>query len=143
MSGLVLGQFPAVRLRRLRRSEALRRLTAETQLHWSQLVLPLFARAGRKVRQEVKAMPGVCQLSLDQLVVEAERAHQAGVPAVLLFGIPERKDARASGAYARQGIVQGAVRLLKKELPSLLVITDVCLCEYMDHGHCGVIRKAA
>jgi porphobilinogen synthase len=86
-------------------------------------------------------MPGVFQLSPDELLVEAARAHDLGVPAVLLFGIPERKDARASGAYATNGIVQQAIRLLKKELPQLLVITDVCLCEYMDHGHCGVLQS--
>lgn len=86
-------------------------------------------------------MPGVCQLSPDELVIEATRSFAAGVPAVLLFGIPERKDARASGAYAQNGIVQQAVRLLKRELPEMLVITDVCLCEYMAHGHCGIVRQ--
>lgn len=132
--------FPAVRLRRLRQSAPLRRLVAETRLSVEQLVLPLFVRPGRKVRRPVGAMPGVCQLSPDELVTEARRAFEAGVPAVLLFGIPDHKDARASGAYARRGIVQEAVRLLKRELPDLLVITDVCLCEYMSHGHCGVVR---
>jgi porphobilinogen synthase len=88
-------------------------------------------------------MPGVFQFSPDQLVKEASRAAEAGIRAVLLFGIPDRKDARATGAYARQGIVQQAVRLLKKELPSLLVITDVCLCEYMEHGHCGIVQRSA
>jgi porphobilinogen synthase len=92
------------------------------------------------VRRPVGAMPGVCQLSPDELVEEARRAFEAGVPAVLLFGIPDRKDARASGAYARQGIVQQTVRRLKRELPDLLVITDVCLCEYMSHGHCGLVQ---
>ena len=86
-------------------------------------------------------MPGVFQLSPDELLREAARAHELGVPAVLLFGIPDRKDAKASGAYAANGIVQQAVRLLKKELPQLLVITDVCLCEYMEHGHCGIVRR--
>jgi porphobilinogen synthase len=86
-------------------------------------------------------MPGVFQLSPDEVVKEAARAHEAGVPAVLLFGVPERKDARASGAYARQGVVQQTVRLLKRELPGLLVITDVCLCEYMEHGHCGIVQR--
>jgi porphobilinogen synthase len=135
------GQFPATRLRRLRQSPALRRLVCETCLSASQLVLPLFVRAGRKLRQPVQAMPGVFQLSPDQLVREAARAHALGVPAVLLFGVPARKDARASGAYAANGIVQQAVRLLKKELPQLLVITDVCLCEYMSHGHCGIVER--
>ncbi|HXC99072.1 MAG TPA: porphobilinogen synthase, partial [Verrucomicrobiae bacterium] len=135
------GQFPATRLRRLRQSPALRRLVSETRLSADQLVLPLFVRAGRKVRRPIQAMPGVFQLSPDQLLREAARAHALGVPAVLLFGIPGFKDARASGAYAANGIVQQAVRLLKKELPGLLVITDVCLCEYMSHGHCGIIRR--
>jgi porphobilinogen synthase len=113
----------------------------ETQLHVGQLVLPLFVRNGRKLRRPIAAMPGVFQLSPDELLREAARAHELGVPAVLLFGIPDRKDARASGAYAANGIVQQAVRLLKKELPQLLVITDVCLCEYMEHGHCGIVRN--
>jgi porphobilinogen synthase len=102
-------------------------------------VLPLFVRAGKKLRHEIKAMPGVFQFSPDELLREAGRIHTLGVPAVLLFGIPDRKDARASGAFAKNGIVQQAVRMLKKELPSLLVITDVCLCEYMEHGHCGIV----
>ncbi|HEU5395634.1 MAG TPA: porphobilinogen synthase [Verrucomicrobiae bacterium] len=134
-----LGQFPQYRPRRLRRSEALRRLVCETRLSADQLVLPLFVRAGKKLRREINAMPGVFQLSPDELLREAERVHQMGVPAILLFGIPDKKDARASGAYAKNGIVQQAVRLLKKEIPTLLVITDVCLCEYMAHGHCGVV----
>jgi porphobilinogen synthase len=141
MNAHATGQFPATRLRRLRQSPALRRLVGETHLSASQLVLPLFVRPGRRLRQPVDAMPGVFQLSPDQLVREAARAHALGVPAVLLFGIPSRKDARASGAYAANGIVQQAIRLLKKELPQLLVITDVCLCEYMSHGHCGIVEQ--
>jgi porphobilinogen synthase len=140
MNVSVVGQFPAYRPRRLRQSPALRRLVAETHLHVSHLVLPLFARSGKRLRRPVPAMPGVFQLSPDQLLREAVRAHALGVPAVLLFGIPDQKDAKASGAYARNGIVQQTVRLLKKELPSLLVVTDVCLCEYMEHGHCGVVQ---
>jgi porphobilinogen synthase len=136
-----VGQFPAVRPRRLRQSAALRRLVSETQLSAGQLVLPLFVRNGRRVRRPIKAMPGVFQLSPDEMVREAARAHALGVPAVLLFGIPDKKDNRASGAYARNGIVQQAVRLLKKELPQLLVVTDVCLCEYMSHGHCGIVQS--
>lgn len=116
-------------------------MVAETRLSVDQLVLPLFVRAGRKLRRPVASMPGVFQLSPDELVEDARRAHEVGVPAVLLFGIPERKDAKASGAYAANGIVQQVVRQLKRELPSLLVITDVCLCEYMSHGHCGVVAK--
>ena len=139
MSLQPVGQFPAYRPRRLRQSPVLRALVRETQLSAAQLVLPLFVRAGRKLRRPIAAMPGVFQLSPDELLVEATRAHGLGVPAVLLFGIPDRKDAKASGAYANNGIVQQAVRLLKKELPELLVITDVCLCEYMEHGHCGIV----
>jgi len=135
-----IGSFPAYRPRRLRQSAALRRLVSETQLTVSRLVLPLFVRGGRKVRRPVSAMPGVFQLSPDELLWEAEAACKLGVPAVLVFGIPDRKDDRASGAYAANGIVQQTVRLLKKALPELLVITDVCLCEYMAHGHCGVVR---
>ena len=136
-----IGEFPATRLRRLRSSPALRRLVAGTHLNVGQLVLPLFACPGKKIRRPIGAMPGVFQLSVDELVKEAGRAQQLGVPAVLLFGIPAKKDERASGAYATNGIVQSAVRALKKALPSLLVITDVCLCEYMVHGHCGVVTR--
>ncbi len=135
--------FPVSRPRRLRQSPALRRMVAETQLSAHQLVLPFFARSGKKERRPIGAMPGVFQLSVDELVKDAAAAHAAGVPAVLLFGIPDRKDERASGAFARNGIVQQAVRALKRELPSLLVITDVCLCEYMSHGHCGIVHRAA
>jgi porphobilinogen synthase len=131
--------FPVNRPRRLRQSPTLRRLVAETHLNVEQLVLPLFARFGKKLRRPIEAMPGVFQLSPDEVVREAARVHLLGVPAILLFGIPDQKDANASGAYAKNGIVQQTVRLLKKELPSLLVITDVCLCEYMEHGHCGIV----
>src|SRR6516164_3870168 len=131
--------FPVYRPRRLRQSSVLRRLVAETHLNVEQLVLPLFARFGKKLRRPIEAMPGVFQLSPDEVVREAARAHGLGVPAILLFGIPDQKDVKASGAYAKNGIVQQTVRLLKKELPSLLVITDVCLCEYMSHGHCGIV----
>lgn len=134
-------QFPATRLRRLRQSSALRRMVSETRLSAAQLVLPLFVRPGRNLRRPIDAMPGVFQLSPDELVREAARAHELGVPAVLLFGISDTKDDKASGAYAANGIVPQAVRRLKKELPDLLVITDVCLCEYMSHGHCGVVQR--
>ena len=133
--------FPVIRPRRLRQSAALRALVAETHLNVSQLILPLFARSGRKIRHPIKSMPGVFQLSPDEIVREAASAHAAGSPAVLLFGIPDNKDDRASGAYAKNGIVQQVTRLLKNELPSLLVVTDVCLCEYMAHGHCGIVRN--
>ena len=136
-----LGVFPSYRPRRLRQSATLRRLVVETRVSAEQTVLPLFVRPGRKVRRPIEAMPGVFQLSPDELLREASQARDLGVPAVLLFGIPDRKDEKASGAYARDGIVQQAVRLLKKQLPGLLVITDVCLCEYMSHGHCGVAQR--
>jgi len=141
MSLPYVGNFPDYRPRRLRQTPALRQMVRETRLHPSQLVLPLFVRSGRKLRRPIASMPGVCQLSPDELLKEATQAFQAGVPAVLLFGIPDEKDAKASGAYAANGIVQQGVRLLKKELPDLLVITDVCLCEYMSHGHCGIVQQ--
>ena len=137
------GAFPAYRPRRLRQSAALRSLVRETRLSAEQLVLPFFVRAGERLRRPIAAMPGVFQLSIDELLRDATAAHAAGVPAVLLFGIPETKDAMASGAYAANGIVQQAVRRLKSELPQLLVITDVCLCEYMEHGHCGIVQRSA
>ncbi len=137
-----VGQFPQYRPRRLRQSPALRKMVRETHLDVSHLVLPLFVRSGRKLRHPIAAMPGVFQFSPDELLREAAQTFKAGVPAVLLFGIPDKKDAKASGAYAPNGIVQQAVRLLKKELPELLIITDVCLCEYMEHGHCGLVQKS-
>ena len=117
-------------------------MVRETRLHPDQLVLPLFVRPGRKVRNAVPSMPGVFQLSIDEAVREAAKAQKAGVPAVILFGIPSKKDTRASGAYAKTGIVQKAVRQLKRDVPGLLIITDVCLCEYMSHGHCGLVKKS-
>jgi porphobilinogen synthase len=141
MSFTALGQFPSYRPRRLRQSAALRRLVRESSLSADRLVLPLFARAGRKLRQPIGAMPGIFQLSPDEIVREAELATEVGVLAVLLFGIPDTKDEKATEAYNRNGIVQQTVRQLKKALPDLLVITDVCLCEYMSHGHCGIVEK--
>ena len=130
--------FPQYRPRRLRQSAALRALVRETELSVSHLVLPLFVREGREARRPIGSMPGQFQLSVDEILKEARQAFDLGVPAVILFGIPARKDARASGAC---GIVPKAVRALKRELPELLVIADVCLCEYMSHGHCGVVRN--
>jgi porphobilinogen synthase len=132
--------FPFTRLRRLRRTEGLRRLVRETRLSPEQLVLPLFVRPGQAQRRPIESMPGCFQLSVDELVKDARAAAEAGVPAVLLFGIPPAKDPAGSEAYAESGIVPRAVRALKKELPDLVVVTDVCLCEYTDHGHCGVVR---
>jgi len=139
---MITGNFPEYRPRRLRTSPALRALVRENELSARQLVLPLFVRAGKKLRQPIGSMPGCFQLSIDELVKDCEAAHKMGVPAVLLFGIPEKKDEKASEAYAQNGIVQKAVRALKKEIPNLLIITDVCLCEYMSHGHCGIVHGA-
>ncbi|HEY5219414.1 MAG TPA: porphobilinogen synthase [Gemmatimonadaceae bacterium] len=132
--------FPEHRPRRMRRTAALRRLVRETHLSTSQLILPMFVRPGAKVRVPVESMPGVAQLSVDELVRDATAAAKAGVGGVLLFGIPDRKDATGTGAWDDQGPVQQAVRALKRELPDIVVITDVCLCEYTDHGHCGVLK---
>src|SRR5579864_2601589 len=132
--------FPATRLRRLRSSEALRSLVRETRLSPASLVYPLFVCPGKGVRKPVNSMPGVSNLSVDEAVKEAREAHALGIGAVILFGLPEKKDETASGAWADDGIVQRAARALKRELPDLLVIGDVCLCEYMSHGHCGVVQ---
>ncbi|HEY7768367.1 porphobilinogen synthase [Longimicrobium sp.] len=131
---------PAYRPRRLRRTEALRAASRETSVSPGDLVLPLFAVHGAGVRRPVSSMPGVEQTSTDELLRDAEEALSLGLGGVLLFGIPERKDDCGSEGYADDGVVQRAVRLLKRELPELLVITDVCLCEYTSHGHCGVLR---
>jgi len=132
--------FPTRRMRRLRRTPALRRLVQETHLVPSQLVWPIFVRHGDGVRQAVAAMPGVDQVSVDQLVKDAERAQRLGLGGIILFGIPAAKDATGSEAHDEQGIVQQAIRAVKRAVPDLLVMGDVCLCEYTDHGHCGVIR---
>ena len=131
--------FPEYRSRRLRRTPALRNLVRETSLAPSQLVLPLFVRAGSGVRLPVSSMPGVNQTSVDELVKDAREAAELGVGGVILFGIPAHKDAEGSAAWDDAGPVQEAVRALKRELPQLVVMTDVCMCEYTSHGHCGVI----
>ena len=135
-----MSQFPIRRMRRLRRTPALRRLVQETHLVPSQLVWPLFACHGSGVRREVALLPGVYQTSVDELVKDAERAHRLGLGGIILFGLPAAKDATGSEAYDEQGIVQQAARAVKRAVPDLLVIGDVCLCEYTDHGHCGVIQ---
>jgi porphobilinogen synthase len=132
--------FPSTRLRRLRRTEALRRLTRETRLSRDDLVLPLFAVEGRGVREPVASMPGVHRFSIDQLADEAKAVADLGIPAVILFGVPAAKDARGSGADAADGIAQRAVEAVRRAAPDLCVITDVCLCEYTDHGHCGLVE---
>ena len=131
--------FPSYRPRRLRRTDALRSLVRETVLAPSQLVLPLFVRAGNGVRMPVSSMAGVSQTSVDELVRDATAAAESGVGGVLLFGIPEHKDDTGSSAWDDEGPVQRAVRALKREVPQLVVITDVCMCEYTSHGHCGVL----
>jgi len=133
--------FPDYRPRRLRQNEALRRMIRETVLSTDDLILPLFVIGGNNVKNPIDAMPGHYQLSVDNLIQTAGKAQGLGIPAIILFGIPDAKDALGSGAYASDGIVQTAVKSLKDALPDLVVITDVCLCEYTDHGHCGVVTK--
>ncbi len=135
--------FPETRLRRLRRTESLRRMVRETRLSRDDLILPLFVVEGSGVQEPVESMPGVFRRSVDLLVTEAKRVRDAGIPAVLLFGIPADKDASGSGADAPEGIVQRAVDAVKAAEPDLCVITDVCLCEYTDHGHCGLIEEGS
>ncbi|HXJ92011.1 MAG TPA: porphobilinogen synthase [Terriglobia bacterium] len=132
--------FPTHRLRRLRRSEALRQLVSETHLSVSSLVYPMFVCPGSKVKDEIRSMPGNFRWSVDLLVEECKLVAGLGIPAVILFGIPEQKDEMGTGAYAADGIVQRAVQALKKHVPDLLVICDVCLDEYTSHGHCGLVR---
>jgi porphobilinogen synthase len=134
--------FPITRLRRLRRSEQLRSLVRETRLTPESFVYPLFVCPGEGVRKEVRSMPGVFNLSVDEAVREARDAYSLGVPAIILFGLPEKKDEVATGAWAEDGIVQQATRVIKRELSELIVMGDVCLCEYMSHGHCGIVRSA-
>lgn len=133
--------FPIHRPRRLRRTETLRRMVRETRLSLDDLIYPLFICPGKGVRDPIGSMPGIARLSVDQAVEECREVAYLGIPAVILFGIPEAKDAAGSGAYADDGIVQQAIRAIKAAIPDLVVITDVCLCEYTDHGHCGVIHK--
>lgn len=133
-------KFPEYRPRRLRRTPAIRRLVEETRVVPQNLILPLFVVPGTGVRRPVGSMPGVFQTSIDELVRDAEEAASLGVGAVLLFGVPAEKDERGTSGYADDGVVQQAVAALKREVPELVVITDVCLCEYTSHGHCGVIR---
>ncbi len=133
--------FPAQRLRRTRRTTALRGLVRETRLSPSDFVYPIFVTVGEDVKKPVSSMPGVFQLSINHAVAKAQRAHGLEIPAILLFGVPDEKDEAASGAYDPEGVVQLATRAIKEAVPKLLVITDVCLCEYMSHGHCGVVEK--
>lgn len=132
--------FPYQRPRRLRKSETIRRMVRETSLSPDNFIYPLFVRHGKNTRTQIKSMPGCYQESVDRIVRHAKEVYSLGIPAVLLFGIPKHKDEIASEAYDPQGVVQKAIRAIKRAVPELFVITDVCLCEFMDHGHCGVIE---
>jgi porphobilinogen synthase len=133
--------FPIYRPRRLRRNEQLRELVRETSLEPRSFIYPLFVGPGKDQAQPVSSMPGVAQLTVDRAVRECLEVKSLGIPAVILFGIPEHKDAMGSEAYANHGVVQQAIRAIKERIPELLVVTDVCLCEYTDHGHCGVVKN--
>jgi len=133
--------FPDYRPRRLRQNEAFRRMIRETALSVDDLILPLFAIGGRGVRNPIQSMPGHFQLSIENLVETCRKAYELGIPAVMLFGIPEKKDPLGTSAYSKDGIVQKAIKEVKNKLPELAVITDVCLCQYTDHGHCGIVDK--
>jgi len=133
--------FPVTRLRRLRRTAELRNFVAETRLTPNAFVYPMFVCPGEGVRKAVGSMPGVFNLSVDEAVKEAREAHGLGVPSVILFGLPDKKDEVATGAWAGDGIVQRATRAIKREVPGLIVMGDVCLCEYMSHGHCGIVKS--
>jgi porphobilinogen synthase len=132
--------FPTTRLRRLRRTEGLRSIVRETRLTPENFVYPLFVCPGTGVRKEVRSMPGVFNLSVDEAVKEVREARGLGVPSIILFGLPEKKDEVATGAWAEHGIVQQAARAIKREVPDAILFGDVCLCEYMSHGHCGIVR---
>lgn len=136
-----MAAFPRNRPRRLRRTEALRKLVRRTELSLDHVVMPLFVRPGSGIRQPIGSMPGQFQFSVDTVTEEAARLASLGVPAVLLFGIPERKDPMGTRAYDDGGVVQQAIRSMKARLPAMIVISDVCLCAYTDHGHCGVVRR--
>src|SRR5438034_1796016 len=132
--------FPATRLRRLRRTGSLRAMVRETRLTPDAFAYPMFVCPGEGVRKEVRSMPGVFNLSVDEAVKEAREVHSLGVPSIILFGLPDKKDDVATGAWADDGIVQRATRAIKRELPALIIMGDVCLCEYMSHGHCGIVH---
>ncbi|MFC1541940.1 porphobilinogen synthase [Candidatus Latescibacterota bacterium] len=132
--------FPLIRMRRLRQSPNIRKMVRETSLAADDFILPLFVRPGKGIKNKISSMPGVHQFSVDTLVEECKASYDDGITAVILFGIPERKDALGTDAYDDNGIIPVTVNAIKSELPDLTVITDVCLCEYTDHGHCGVIK---
>ena len=133
--------FPKNRMRRLRANDAMRRLVRQTSININNLVYPLFVREGKNVKEPIKSLTGCFHFSPDTVAKEANEVHSLGIPAILLFGLPEKKDATGSQAWAENGVIQQAVRGIKSKVPELLVITDICLCEYTDHGHCGVIKN--
>nr|WP_320048634.1 porphobilinogen synthase [uncultured Desulfuromonas sp.] len=132
--------FPEYRARRLRRSDVMRRMVRETHLRIDDLIYPMFSAFGTGIKQEIPSMPGIYQQSIEYIVEEAKEVYALGIPAVILFGIPEEKDPLGRDAYCDSGIIQETIRAIKKEVPGLMVITDVCMCEYTNHGHCGVIK---
>ncbi len=134
--------FPQFRSRRIRGKEVFRRMTRETSLSADNLIYPMFSAFGSGIKKEISSMPGIFQQSIEHIVEEAREVHQLGIPAVILFGIPEAKDAVGSDAYSDTGIIQNTIRAIKSAVPELAVITDVCLCEYTDHGHCGIIKDS-
>lgn len=134
--------FPVTRLRRLRRTAELRNMVAETRLTPDAFVYPMFVCPGEGIRKEVRSMPGVFNLSVDEAVKEAQQVYSLGVPSIILFGLPDKKDEVATGAWADNGIVQQAARAIKRSVPKLVLMGDVCLCEYMSHGHCGIVKAA-
>ncbi len=133
--------FPSTRLRRMRQTDSLRSLVRETRLTPTGFIYPLFVCPGEGVRKEISSMPGVFNISVDEAVKEAREAKSLGVGGIILFGLPEKKDEVATGAWAEDGIVQRATRAIKREVRDLVVVGDVCLCEYMSHGHCGIVQK--
>jgi porphobilinogen synthase len=133
--------YPTFRARRIRGKEVFRKMVRETSISAHDLIYPMFSAFGSGIRKEISSMPGIYQLSIENIVADAQEVHSLGVPAVILFGIPETKDAVGSDAYAEHGIIQETIRALKKQVPGLAVITDVCMCEYTDHGHCGIIKN--
>jgi len=132
--------FPSYRGRRLRRNENIRRMVRETHLRVEDFIYPMFSAFGQNIKKEIASMPGIYQQSIEHIVAEAKEVHALGIPAVILFGIPEAKDAVGSDAYSETGIIQNTIRAIKEAVPELTVITDVCMCEYTDHGHCGIIK---
>lgn len=134
--------FPIHRPRRLRLNKIIRNMVRETHLTPDDFIYPMFVTSGKGVKKKISSMPGCFQQSVDEVVKEAQQAHRLGIPAVLLFGIPERKDEKASEAYSDKGVVQKAIKAIKDKVPGLVVITDVCLCEYMSHGHCGIVKNS-